>query len=78
MKFQATPQNETANVSPEIKSAYNDYRLAFFQRAGKEIDAKNDGSTRVVLKSEKEILPRRKAHQDQDPHLRKLLRRVRF
>ena len=42
MKFQATLQIEPATLSPEMKAAYNNYRLAFFQRAMKELDAKGD------------------------------------
>jgi len=42
MKFQDYFKNETATISPELKAAYNNYRLAFFRRAVRELDPKDD------------------------------------
>ena len=54
MKYKINLRGEPVMVSPEIKAAYNQYRLSFFHKAVKELDAKNGGNNQEAIKNQQE------------------------
>lgn len=54
MKYQVNLQEEIVTLSPEIRAAYNEYRLTFYRLAVKELDAQDNRNTQVITKDDQD------------------------